>query len=436
MDPSEVLQEALKQIKPTEQDMQKINQVAKEALSIAKSMVKDFDSEIKVVVEGSVAKNTWIKGSGDIDIFFLFPARYKDQGLEKTSLPLLKKIAEKLGPSSVKYAQHPYLKTRFKGVEIELVPGFQSIPPKIISAVDRTPYHTRYVLEHLENPDQARLMKQFCKGVGVYGAEQSSLGFSGYLCELLVIKYGDFLSALENISRWEVGGLIIPDPIDPQRNVAAAVSPEKLSLLVRAAGAFLEYPSIRFFFPNPTPMMKESEISDAIGDKLIYLITMDKSEADPEILHSQLRSFTNDLCKFLDKIGFNCLSSWYDVGDELAILFEVEAANLPAQKLRLGPPSKMKDASDNFKKSCEETDIEPWLVGDRWQAYIPRKFTKLDEAVESWLSELKGPKHVLDVASSFQLVKKNDLISKYSKFSGKLKQFISISLLDLPPWEW
>jgi tRNA nucleotidyltransferase (CCA-adding enzyme) len=251
-----------------------------------------------------------------------------------------------------------------------------------------------------------------------------------------VIKYGDFLSALENISRWEVEGLIIPDPIDLQRNVAAAVSPEKLSLLVRAAGAFLEYPSIKFFFPNPTPIMKESEISDAVGDKLIYLITMDKPEVDPEILHSQLRSFTNDLCKFLNKIGFNCLNYWYDVGDELAILFEVEAANLPAQKLRVGPPSKMKDASENFKKSCEESEIEPWLVGDRWQAYIPRKFTKLDEAVESWLSGLKGPKHVLDVASSFKLIKKNDLVSKYPKFSEKLRQFISISLLDLPPWEW
>jgi len=43
-------------------------------------------------------------------------------------------------------------------------------------------------------------LKQFMKGIGVYGSELRRRGFSGYLTELLVINYGSFLGVLKEAS--------------------------------------------------------------------------------------------------------------------------------------------------------------------------------------------------------------------------------------------
>ena len=38
------------------------------------------------------------------------------------------------------------------------------------------------------------------KGIGIYGAELSIAGFSGYVTEVLVLKYGDFKNVIKNIA--------------------------------------------------------------------------------------------------------------------------------------------------------------------------------------------------------------------------------------------
>jgi tRNA nucleotidyltransferase (CCA-adding enzyme) len=44
---------------------------------------------------------------------------------------------------------------------------------------------------------EVRLLKKFMKGTGVYGAEIKIGGFSGYLCELLILKYRSFAQTIE-----------------------------------------------------------------------------------------------------------------------------------------------------------------------------------------------------------------------------------------------
>ncbi len=48
---------------------------------------------------------------------------------------------------------------------------------------------------------EVRLLKKFMKGIGVYGAEIKTGGFSGYLCELFVLHYGSFVKTLEAFAR-------------------------------------------------------------------------------------------------------------------------------------------------------------------------------------------------------------------------------------------
>src|SRR5207247_7594350 len=92
------------------------------------------------------------------------------------------------------------------------------------------------------------------------------LRFSGYLCELPVLRYGTFRGGLEASLSWRPGivleldrapartfpePLTVVDPVDPNRNVASAVSVEQLATFVHAAREYLQNPSERFFFPRP-----------------------------------------------------------------------------------------------------------------------------------------------------------------------------------------
>ena len=52
------------------------------------------------------------------------------------------------------------------------------------------------------------LLKQFLKGVGVYGSELKVGGLSGYLSELLVIRYGSFPKVLRAAKSWRPGEFI------------------------------------------------------------------------------------------------------------------------------------------------------------------------------------------------------------------------------------
>src|SRR4030042_4727964 len=127
--------------------------------------------------------------------------------------------------------------------------------------------------EHLEDEirDEVRLLKMFMKGISVYGAEKKVGGFSGYLCELLILHYESFLKALEafanhkrrivvdienlyedrekEISLLFNEPLIMIDPVDKGRNVASAVQPQKLHTFVAASQAFLKTPRQSCFYP-------------------------------------------------------------------------------------------------------------------------------------------------------------------------------------------
>src|SRR5206468_712277 len=112
------------------------------------------------------------------------------------------------------------------------------------------------------------------EGIGVYGAEAKVLGFSGYLCELLILKYASFRGVLDSSLSWRPGTvivlegppartfpepLIVVDPVDPNRNVASAVGIEQLATFVHAAREYLAAPSERFFFPRPLKALQNSK---------------------------------------------------------------------------------------------------------------------------------------------------------------------------------
>ena len=97
-----------------------------------------------------------------------------------------------------RFAEHPYLEIFIDGYRVDIVPCYDAKPGEWQSATDRTPYHTDYIKAHLakELRGEVRLLKKFMQGIDVYGAEIKVGGFSGYLCELLIMKYGSFTETM------------------------------------------------------------------------------------------------------------------------------------------------------------------------------------------------------------------------------------------------
>ena len=61
----------------------------------------------KGMVVGSVARNTWVSGDRDIDVFMLYPPELPRQALEEQGLILGRSIASRFGGQYVeKYAEH------------------------------------------------------------------------------------------------------------------------------------------------------------------------------------------------------------------------------------------------------------------------------------------------------------------------------------------
>lgn len=261
-------QDVLAEVTPTAEEQAALDAVVSELVALCDQHLVAAGLPGKAAVQGSVAKGTWLRGGGgaDIDLFMLLDPSVPQDRLESVALQVGPKVLE---DCQKKYAQHPYLTGKFKGHDVDLVPAYAVAEAGAkMSAVDRTPFHTAWVREHLgaHKRAQARLLKRWLKGTGAYGAQTAIGGFSGYLVEVLVARFLSF----DGVLGWlaadarprrialgadqvtdEVSPLVVVDPVDPARNCAAAVSLPTLDLAVAAAKAYRRAPGRRFFFPNP-----------------------------------------------------------------------------------------------------------------------------------------------------------------------------------------
>lgn len=162
------------------------------------------------------------------------------------------------GDASEHYASHPYVTSQINGFEVDFVPCYKiEDGSQLKSAVDRTILHTKYIKSHLEQDqnEEVLLLKRFMDMTGTYGSEFKVGGFAGYLCELLILKYGTFENTLKEASKWRYGHtvdlegygtaalfndpLIVIDPTDMNRNVGAALRLDKMAEFIQSARNYL-----------------------------------------------------------------------------------------------------------------------------------------------------------------------------------------------------
>jgi tRNA nucleotidyltransferase (CCA-adding enzyme) len=163
----------LSSIRPSDKERHKLISLARRIIARINSIGKDEGININGILVGSSARRTWISGEHDLDIFIMFPPDVEREFLEEKGLYVARKIAYVGESFEERYAEHPYIHAVIDGFEVDLVPAFNvESAGEIKSAVDRTPFHNKYVDTRIKGlEDEVLLLKQFQKGIGVYGSE-------------------------------------------------------------------------------------------------------------------------------------------------------------------------------------------------------------------------------------------------------------------------
>lgn len=433
----DVLKKALKKIKPSKTEMNKDKKIIAEVFDLLKSATPSY---IQVVLVGSVAKGTQLKNKKDFDVFLLFPKRFSKKDLEKTGLESAKKAFAKY-PHRMAYAEHPYLKVKYKGYDIDVVPAFKiRLIEERGTAVDRSPLHTDYINSHLSDKQKndVRLLKQFMKNQGIYGAEIRVEGFSGYLCELLITHYDSFINLVKEAAKWEIptiidvesyhpkkdltkvftkAPMIVIDPVDKSRNVAAVVSSTSLSIFIFACRQFLKKPNIQFFFKKKKKIssQKLKNIINKRGTEIL-VINFKAPNLVEDTLWPQLRKTAVSLKNYFRKKGFEKFGYYYWSDEkECIIMFEFLIDKLPGIIKYIGPNITNEKNVENFIKAHKKA-LDIHIEHDYIAAIENRKICTVKQAFKAALkSQIGIPKNFLSLIKKAKLLPKNALVKKKYK---------------------
>ena len=380
---SDVLKQALKMVEPTQMEIDFVNRVAKKAFALVRETSQSFDGTVDIFFGGSYAKETWLKNDADIDIFVKVRTEVDEKGFEKIGRELGLQALRKYKPH-LRYSEHPYVEAIVDKIRVNVVPCYDVEKGKWKSAADRSPYHTEFIKKVYDagRRREASLLKKFMKTIGVYGAEIAINGFSGYVCEVLVLKYGSFIGVLqaaaefnknqvislesynENMIGLFDSTLIIIDPIDNKRNLGTAISTESVGRMILAARRFVTEPDIRFF------KSVSSKKHIRFAENLI-LIKFRYQKRSPDIIWGQLKSSVKAITKQLSIHGFRVIrfATSTDENQSAVFVFLLDSTRLPLKIVRQGPELFDRDDSKKFlKKNLGESNVI-W-VGDNARLFV------------------------------------------------------------------
>ncbi|MFN3909700.1 MAG: CCA tRNA nucleotidyltransferase [Candidatus Anstonellaceae archaeon] len=406
----ELLKRVLKRLLPSKNLERKILKIK---LLVFKKLKKVLPSDVEVLLCGSVAKGTYLKNNVDIDVFLLFGPNYPVAKIKKLGIFYAKK-AFKGFKTEVRYAQHPYLKVFIKQLKIDIVPSSKiENLQKIKTAVDRSQLHTLFINSNLkeEQRNDVRLLKKFLDVLGVYGASLRVEGFSGYLCELLILHYGSFIRLLQAVAyEWkketiiDIKGFykkeealkkffpatfIVVDPTDKNRNVAAVVSRTSFSRFILAARKFLSKPQQKFFFSKPISISLKSLKKKIIqrGSNCLVLTFLNPGLVE-DILWPQLKKTATQLLSALEGEGFRTLGHYFYADEKTCfILLELIDSNLPNIKHLVGPEIFDQDNINSFvlkHKNALNIHLEHYNI-------VAIEKRKITNAVALLKEKLKNP---------------------------------------------
>src|SRR5271155_465251 len=112
-----VIAQASKLVTPTNSEIKKLEKVVLRVTSLLKETLQKEKSNPKpeIILGGSYARGTWLKGSHDIDFFMSYPIDFPREKLESVAIRC---ASDAMAGNSVnlRYAEHPYVESFVDGV--------------------------------------------------------------------------------------------------------------------------------------------------------------------------------------------------------------------------------------------------------------------------------------------------------------------------------
>ncbi len=330
---------------PSKKIQREKREIADSVIGLIEGEIATLSEIVDVEIGGSYAKGTWLAEDADIDVFVRFREDIPDERFRELGEGIGLSALEKFKPC-IRYSEHPYVEATIRGTKVNVVPCYKVMRGEWKSSADRSQFHTKFMRAELDErgQNQVRILKKFLKSNGLYGAEISKQGFSGYVSEVLVWNLGDFRGVLERFARIGESDVIgetdrkfhtpvtIVDPVDRNRNLAAAISNENISRLILAARAYLKRPAADFFKPRKAADARRA---------LEHVITVDfeYSKRSPDIMWGQIKRASSSISRQLGMGGFRVVrnTAFSDENGRSTLVFMIESVNIPKREVRRGP---------------------------------------------------------------------------------------------------
>ena len=360
--------------------------VAEKVVWKVKDAARPYEQVAGVLLGGSFAKDTWLPGEVDIDVFVKIAPEVGEKKFEEIGLSVGREALHGYKPGK-NYAQHPYTEATVDGFKVNVVPCYDVKLGEWRSAADRSIHHVAFVREKLgeEARLQVRLLKKFMKAVGVYGAEIEKEGFSGYAAEVLVFTYTTFESVLRSFSVFVPDSkeeyFTLFDPIDDARDLGKAMSRETVARMVLASRAFLEAPSVKFFrraTGKPRTRLQ----------KRAYVIAFEHEELSEDTLWGELKRSARQVAKHVREEGFPLVrvGAASDNKRSSAIILLPEAEALSDIEVRVGPGVELAEGAKRFAEKNRGAAELVWVDEEgKLRMLAKRRFTRLSELLEEIL---------------------------------------------------
>lgn len=405
---------------PTDEEVE----AAEKQFEAIRTFIDDeFDRDARLM--GSLAKRTFIAGDKDLDIFVLFPTDIDETTLQEVGLDIGQAVFDQFdGTAHVEYAEHPYTNGTITTFDVEIVPAYKIEDGESIkSSVDRTPLHTNWVNQTLTDDEKKDVvtLKAFLKAQELYGSSLRQHGFSGYLCEILIAHFGTvdnlFAEATHHWGdqtiidiedhhpdglpdtleqRFDGDALIVIDPVDPERNVAAVLNDENYARFI--------YRAWQYHTDKQTDMFEPSTVAydtTAIEEELesrndAVMISMDRPDEVDDILYPQARRLTKRLTDELERHGFRLFDSDLHITEDyIRILIDPKSEILSDRVKHTGPTVfHNTEHLANFSAKYDRV----WVEEDHLTTIVDRDFTDIMQFLADWqdsdLQEQGVPNHL------------------------------------------
>lgn len=388
---NDIFQVVLEKIKPKDN----INKKVENTIKILQDSINKNDVDAIIKLGGSFSKDTYLEGDFDCDLFVRFNfIKYQNKDISEILEQLIPFKFEKV------HGSRDYFQAVIDNVNYEIVPVLNiKYMHQARNVTDSSPLHVNWFIKANNNQynDQIRLAKCFCKANRLYGAESHIKGFSGHVLDILTIYYGGFENLLKHSKDWttdhivdiskhyegnlnisKISPLIVIDPIQPERNAAAALSKEKIVEFQKLASEFLDNPSMDFFIKKA---IDEEELK-ACGT--LFKLKIIPPTGKNDIVGSKIlkvHEYIQNQAKLND---FNIDKSEWDYDSKVSYLYYIlKKTELEEVKVIKGPPIKVKVHAENFKTIHKDAfEQEGFLY-----ANVKRKYTQFTNFINEILSD-------------------------------------------------